>query len=160
VCENFLYSFKAARWAARAAASAPWPSLPLALPLVLPLVLPLRPGPAPVGWREKQSLLGPQSTDKVSTAASEFDKGTLAMAHTGLNGGRREASPIRRQAYGPSPLVKSRHSVRTAARALPHAGQGRSNLSVRAYAGSGLGKLALKRQGTLRPSRLALSTIG
>jgi len=32
-CENFLYGFKAARRAARAAASAPWPSLPLALPL-------------------------------------------------------------------------------------------------------------------------------
>ena len=32
-CENFLYAFKAARRAARAAATAPWPSLPLALPL-------------------------------------------------------------------------------------------------------------------------------
>ena len=32
-CENFLYGFKAARGAARAAASAPWPSLPLPLPL-------------------------------------------------------------------------------------------------------------------------------
>ena len=32
-CENFLYGFKAARRAARAAATAPWPSLPLALPL-------------------------------------------------------------------------------------------------------------------------------
>ena len=31
VCENFLYRFKAARWAARAAASAPWPSLSLTL---------------------------------------------------------------------------------------------------------------------------------
>jgi hypothetical protein len=31
-CENFLYVFKAARRAARAAATAPWPSLPLALP--------------------------------------------------------------------------------------------------------------------------------
>ena len=33
LCENFLYVFKAARRAARAAASAPWPSLPLPLPL-------------------------------------------------------------------------------------------------------------------------------
>ena len=31
-CENFLYGFKAARRAARAAATAPWPPLPLALP--------------------------------------------------------------------------------------------------------------------------------
>ena len=30
-CENFLYVFKAARWAARAAASAPGPSLSLTL---------------------------------------------------------------------------------------------------------------------------------
>jgi len=32
-CDNLLHGFKAARRAARAAASAPWPSLPLALPL-------------------------------------------------------------------------------------------------------------------------------
>ena len=32
-CEKFLYGFKAARWAARAAASARSPSLPLTLPL-------------------------------------------------------------------------------------------------------------------------------
>jgi len=32
-CENFLYGFKAARRAARAAATAHTPSLPLALPL-------------------------------------------------------------------------------------------------------------------------------
>ncbi len=55
-CEHFLYVFKAARRAARAAASAPWPSLPLALPL--------RPGPTPVGWREKRRYLGPQLTEK------------------------------------------------------------------------------------------------
>ena len=32
-CENFLYVFKAARWAARAADSASWPTLTLSLPL-------------------------------------------------------------------------------------------------------------------------------
>ena len=48
---SFLYGFKTARRAARAAASAPWPSLPLPLPL--------RPGPAPVGWRESLKY-GPQ----------------------------------------------------------------------------------------------------
>jgi hypothetical protein len=32
-CENFLYGFKAARRAARAAASASWPTLTLTLPL-------------------------------------------------------------------------------------------------------------------------------
>ena len=45
-CENFLYGFKAARRAARAAASAPWPSLPLA---------PAPAGPTPVGWRERRN---------------------------------------------------------------------------------------------------------
>jgi hypothetical protein len=45
VCENFLYGFKAARRAARAANSARSPLLPLALPQRRRLT--------PVGWREK-----------------------------------------------------------------------------------------------------------
>ena len=45
VCENFLYVFKAARRAARAADSARSPLLPLALPQRRRLT--------PVGWREK-----------------------------------------------------------------------------------------------------------
>jgi hypothetical protein len=44
-CENFLYGFKAARRAARAANSARSPLLPLALPQQRRLT--------PVGWREK-----------------------------------------------------------------------------------------------------------
>ena len=49
VCENFLYGFKAARRAARAANSARSPLLPLALPQRRRL--------APVGWREKRRKL-------------------------------------------------------------------------------------------------------
>ena len=50
VCENFLYRFKAARWAARAANSARSPLLPLALPQ--------RRRKTPVGWREYPSKRG------------------------------------------------------------------------------------------------------
>ena len=46
-CENFLYGFKAARRAARAANTARSPQLPLALPQ--------RRRKTPVGWREKRS---------------------------------------------------------------------------------------------------------
>ena len=52
-CENFLYVFKAARRAARAADSARTPLLPLALPQRRRLT--------PVGWREEQSIRGPPS---------------------------------------------------------------------------------------------------
>jgi len=48
LCENFLYRFKAARRAARAAATARSPPLPLALPL--------RRRQTPVGWRESIKL--------------------------------------------------------------------------------------------------------
>ena len=47
-CENFLYGFKAARRAARAANTARSPQLPLALPLRRRL--------APVGWRENAKV--------------------------------------------------------------------------------------------------------
>ena len=50
LCENFLYGFKAARRAARAANSARSPLLPLALPQRRRL--------APVGWREKHKTSG------------------------------------------------------------------------------------------------------
>jgi hypothetical protein len=49
-CENFLYGFKAARRAARAADSARSPLLPLALPQ--------RRRKMPVGWREEPSNRG------------------------------------------------------------------------------------------------------
>ena len=45
LCANYLYGFKAARRAARAANTARTPQLPLALPL--------RRRQTPVGWREK-----------------------------------------------------------------------------------------------------------
>ena len=44
-------------------------------------------------------------------AAPEFDKGTLARTQIGPCG-QVTALPDRRQAYGPSPLVKSLHSQR------------------------------------------------
>ena len=74
-CEDFLYGFKAARRAARAAATAPRPSLPLALPL--------RPAPAPVGWRERRRPLGRGQSGKFQ-GRDGFDKGTLAAAPIGL----------------------------------------------------------------------------
>ena len=53
-CENFLYGFKAAPRAARAAATARTPSLPLALPL--------RRVPTPGAWREGRKTSGPPLT--------------------------------------------------------------------------------------------------
>jgi hypothetical protein len=50
VCENFLYGFKAARGAARAADTARTPQLPLTLPLRRRLM--------PVGWREQRDKSG------------------------------------------------------------------------------------------------------
>ena len=98
VCENFLYGFKAARRAARAAATARTPPLPLTLPL-----------------RRRQRRSAGAKAEVPSGAATAqkfqgrggFDKGTLAMAPIGLMAGRPEARPIAKTAYGPSPLVKS-----------------------------------------------------
>jgi hypothetical protein len=73
-------------------------------------------GPAPVGWRENRDF-GSATNRKASTAAPGFDKGTLAMAHIGLTGAGEKPTRSAQQAYGPPPLVKSRHSVRTAASA-------------------------------------------
>jgi hypothetical protein len=60
LCENFLYVFKAALRAARAATSAASPQLPLTLPL--------RRGQTPVGWREDQTLSGRQSVERSPAA--------------------------------------------------------------------------------------------
>ncbi len=57
-CENFLYVFKAARRAARAADTAARPALTLALPC--------RTAPTPVGWREEPRS-GRHGTLAVST---------------------------------------------------------------------------------------------
>jgi len=54
-CENFLYGFKAARRAARAAAAARSPPLPLDAPAAA--------APTPVGWREKREV-GPPGYSK------------------------------------------------------------------------------------------------
>jgi hypothetical protein len=75
LCENFLYVFKAARRAARAADTARSPQLPLALPQRRRL--------APVGWRESEAESGPPKPGK-SRGRSGFDKGTLAAAPIGL----------------------------------------------------------------------------
>ena len=84
-CENFLYDFKAARRAARAAATAPWPSLPLPLPL--------RPGQRRAAGATAEDL-GAAINRESFEAAAGFDKGTLAMTHIGLTGaGRSQPDP-------------------------------------------------------------------
>ena len=74
LCENFLYGFKAARWAARAADSARLAALPLTLPL--------RRRQTPVGWRERQRV-GVAETTGSRPSRGGFDKGTLAAALIG-----------------------------------------------------------------------------
>ena len=96
-CENFLYGFKAARRAARAAASAPWPSLPLALPL--------RPGQRRSAGA-KGIASGAAETQEVTGAAADLTREPSRRPTSG-SCGQPEASPIRGQAYGPPPLVKS-----------------------------------------------------
>lgn len=76
--------------------------------------------PSPLNQRRRQRRsAGAKSTGNRAdyhsegpVAASGFDKGTLAAALIGLMRARPEGSPIRGQAYEPSPLVKSRRSVR------------------------------------------------
>jgi hypothetical protein len=84
LCEYFLYVFKAARRAARAADSARSPLLPLALPQ--------RRRRTPVGWREQRGTdTGRGSTPGVQGHAG-FDKGTLAAARIGLERACQEAA--------------------------------------------------------------------
>ena len=67
ICENFLYGFKAARRAARAADSARSPLLPLALPQRRRLT--------PVGWREKQKMdTGRGPTLQASRATADLTR--------------------------------------------------------------------------------------
>ena len=98
ICEDVLYVFKAAPRGrsrrqhgahATAPAGAPAPA-----------------APTPVGWRESQRLMRARHR-RAGQGRGGFDKGTLALAHIGLNAGRLEASPIAGPAYGPAPLVKS-----------------------------------------------------
>ena len=76
ICANFLYVFKAARRAARAADTARSPLLPLALPL----------------RRRRRRSAGAKAERQRAAIDSEvpgrggFDKGTLAMAQIGLTG--------------------------------------------------------------------------
>jgi hypothetical protein len=83
--------------AARAAATAPRPSL----------TLPLRYGRADAGRlaRKRNDLMAAIMSEARSRGG--FDKGTLAMAQIGLTRGGPEVRPIAKTAYGPSPLVKS-----------------------------------------------------
>ena len=76
LCENFLYGFKAAPRAARAADSAGTAELPLRS---RPAGLCRRPAGA------KSKGLGPQNPRK-SRSRGGFDKGTLAAAPSGLCG--------------------------------------------------------------------------
>ena len=97
-CENFLYGFKAARRAARAADSAPRPSLPLALPL--------RPGQRRSAGAKGRVPSGPLKPGS-HRGRGGFDKGTLAAALIGLMRAGQKPARSARQAYGPPPLVKS-----------------------------------------------------
>ena len=101
-CENFLYGFKAARRAARAAATAPRPSLPLRSRCAPD-------GRANVGRLARQAgYFGAAITPESSGAGAVTDL-TREPSRRPTSGtcGQAEASPIRGQAYGPPPLVKS-----------------------------------------------------
>ena len=86
-CENSLYGFKAARQAARAAASARSPQLPLALPQ--------RRRPTPVGWRGQRSMDTGRGSAPDGQGRGGFDKGTLAAARIGLKRACKEAARSR-----------------------------------------------------------------
>jgi hypothetical protein len=119
--------------------------------------LPRRPWSAP-GW-PRQGCYLPRSLSGVATfavnigiwlmAAPEFDKGTLARTQIGPCG-QVTGLPDRRQAYGPSPLVKFLHSQR-----CPAYGHRRTTCSHRTMQVSG------RRPGRLRGRRhRRLSTDG
>src|SRR2546423_690067 len=93
-CENFLYGFKAARRAARPAATARTPPLPLTLPL-------RRRQRRSAGAKDR-STFGPPPP-RGSKGRGGFDKGTLAMAQIGLTGaGQKPArSPSQRTGHRP-----------------------------------------------------------
>jgi hypothetical protein len=70
----------------------------------------MAPAPAdltPVGWREKLEATRAAADTGRGPGRGGFDKGTLAAALIGLIPVGWEASPVREQAYGPPPLVKS-----------------------------------------------------
>ena len=85
-------------WAARAADSARTPQLPLTLPLRRRL--------EPVGWRG-DLMLGPRLEPPGGLRAAADLTREPSRRPTSGTCGRAEASPIREQAYGPPPLVKS-----------------------------------------------------
>ena len=58
-CENFLYGFKAARWAARAGRHGALAFAPADAPADAPATA----APTPVGWRERRKTFGPPLTD-------------------------------------------------------------------------------------------------
>ena len=99
LCADLLYTFKAARRAARAANSARTPLLSLALPQRRRLT--------PVGWRERRSTDAGRGLTPGVQGHGGFDKGTLAAAHIGLmRAGQKPArSPSQRKGY--RPFVKS-----------------------------------------------------
>jgi hypothetical protein len=75
-CENFLYVFKAARRAARAADAAATPQLPLALTLWR--------ANQPVSWRENLSLPGrpdPEAFTTSSVLLPTAGRGWLPLRH-------------------------------------------------------------------------------
>jgi hypothetical protein len=94
-CENFLYGFKAARQAARAADSAPRPSLSLAR----------RSGRANAGRLARKAKYLGAAINRVSFwDVSGFDKGTLAMAHIGLTGAGEKPARFADKRTGHRPL--------------------------------------------------------
>ncbi len=99
-CENFLYYFKAAARGrsrrrhgrhSRAPADAP-----------------ARLASTPVGWRGNLSRSGPRlrTARRSPGAAADLTREPSRRPSSGYSG-QAEASPIRKQAYGPPPLVKS-----------------------------------------------------
>jgi hypothetical protein len=96
-CENILSGFPGGpNGAARAADAAPcrrsrWRSVPA--------------GPTPVGWPERRRI-GAAEAQAVTKAAADLTREPSRRPHR-AHASRPEASPIRQQAYGPPPLVKS-----------------------------------------------------
>ena len=107
-CENFLYRFQGGpTGAARAAASAPLPSLTLSLPL--------RPGQRRSAGAK--SKMGAALNRESSGAASGFEKGTLAMAHIRLTGAGEKPARFADKRTGHRPLS---NPATPSARQLPH----------------------------------------
>src|SRR5262249_3290180 len=117
-CENFLYYFKAAPRAARAADTAARPPLPLTLPL--------RPAHAGRLARRAQSFGAAKPGSHQGRGG--FDKGTLAAAHIGLIAGRLKPARSAGKRTGRRPLSNPPLRLRGPSR------RGRLSLKILTYA--------------------------